>query len=291
MMYVENSTGAQPFVSADLAALAERLRQSTVQVTGRRHGGGSGVIWNEDGLVITNSHVVAGEHAEVRLADGRRFAAQVKRRDRERDLAALQVAARNLPAIKVGDSSLLRAGELVFAVGNPLGHVGALSTGIIHATGRRWIQADLRLAPGNSGGPLANAVGEVVGINSMIAGGLALAVPCREVETFLRREGARERPSLGVMLRPLPVTLGDRSVLGLIIFGVQEQSAAMRAGLLIGDIVIGTRGRLFSAPDDLMSALEEVNGEGVLELKLIRGGKRRSLTVNLSLEQSAAEAM
>jgi serine protease Do len=181
----QNVLGTLSVAVADFADLAESLRRSTVQVWGRRGASGSGVVWKRDGLVITNSHVVAENHVQVRLADGRTLEAVVTGRDRVRDLAALEVTATDLPAVTVGDSNSLRAGEVVLAVGNPVGHVGALSTGIVHATGRRWIQADLRLAPGNSGGPLANARGEVIGINSMIAGGLALAVPSNEVERFL----------------------------------------------------------------------------------------------------------
>ena len=173
--------------------VAEQLRQSTVQVRGRRGpGGGSGVIWQPDGVIITNAHVVRGAEAIVTLADGRTFDAAVTARDDERDLAALKTEAADLPAAPIGDSDGLRVGELVLAVGNPLGLTGAVTAGVVHAIGggegprqRGWVQADVRLAPGNSGGPLADAQGRVIGINSMIAGGLALAVPSNAVARFL----------------------------------------------------------------------------------------------------------
>lgn len=191
-------------VTEDLAAVATALSRSTVQVQSRRFGVGSGVIWHSSGLIITNAHVARGSRATVELSDGRVFDAVCTSRDSQQDLAALTVSATDLPAATVGDSDALRVGELVLAVGNPLGIVGALTTGIIHAIGpkdtsSRWVQADVRLAPGNSGGPLADAQGRVIGINTVIAGGLALAVSSNAVQRFLRlREG--ERPSLGVSI-------------------------------------------------------------------------------------------
>jgi serine protease Do len=132
--------------------------------------------------------------ALVVLPGGRRLPAALVAWDRHLDLAALRIEARDLPAATVGDPDRLRPGELVLAVGHPFGVPGAVVTGIVHAApargrpdGRRWIQADLRLAPGNSGGPLADASGRVIGVNTMIAGGLALAVPSHVVQAFVMR--------------------------------------------------------------------------------------------------------
>ena len=177
-------------IAAELADVAKRLCRSTVQVLSG-NGSGSGVIWHADGLIVTNSHVVHKSRATVQLADGRVFEAVCKSRDPERDLAALQVEATDLPAAAIADSDV-RVGELVLAVGNPLGLVGALSTGIISrldtvaASSQWWVMADVRLFPGNSGGPLADAQGRVIGINSMVVEGLALAVPSQAVKRFLR---------------------------------------------------------------------------------------------------------
>jgi serine protease Do len=173
-----------------LSALAGSLREITVQVHGEPAGIGSGVLWSRDGLIVTNAHVVRGR-VNVKLPGGRVVMARLLARDPEHDLAALAIDAHGLGAAEIGDSDGLRVGELVVAVGNPLGLAGAVTAGLIHAIGPRrpagpsLIQADLRLAPGNSGGPLADARGRVIGINAMIAGGLALAVPSSLVARFL----------------------------------------------------------------------------------------------------------
>ena len=176
--------------------IAERLRRSTVQVFADRRGGGSGVVWKSDGVIMTNAHVAHKDAAEVQLWDGRRLPARVTSRDARRDLALLRIQVSGLDAAAVGDSSALRPGELVMAIGSPLGFAGALSTGVAHSTGGGWIYADVRLAPGNSGGPLANARGEVIGINTAIINGLGMAVPSNAAAEFLRHgpRPARNRP-------------------------------------------------------------------------------------------------
>lgn len=186
-------------LTSDLADVVGRLRENTVELRLSGRASGSGIIWRADGLIVTSAHVVAGAGparpcAQVVLADRRRFPAALVAWDRELDLALLSVEARDLPAALIGDSDRLRAGELVLAVGHPFGLVGAVVTGVVHAApalgrqaGPRWVQADLRLAPGNSGGPMADAGGRVVGVNAMIVGRLALAVPSRVVETFAMR--------------------------------------------------------------------------------------------------------
>lgn len=214
--------------------IAERLRRSTVQVSlhegGRpnaQRGAGSGIVWGPDGLILTNAHVARSDKAQVELWDGRRFPARVLARDARRDLATLRIAATGLEPVMVGDSTVLRPGELVIAVGNPLGFAGALSTGIVHSSGARWIHADVQLAPGNSGGPLANSLGQVVGINTAIVNGLGAAVPSRVALDFLQH-GAR--PSLGVVMRTVP--------LGLLLLEVNSDGAAAHAGLRAGDLLL-----------------------------------------------------
>ena len=176
-------------LAAAAAGLAARLGRVTVEVRARGRGGavGAGVVWHPDGLSLTNAHVAAGDVTVV-LADGGARRARLVARDVQRDLAALVVDATDLPAARIGDSGALRVGELVLAVGNPLGLVRALSAGLVHAVGPRAIHADLRLAPGNSGGPLADAQGHVVGLNAMIVGGLAVAVPSRTARQFVREQ-------------------------------------------------------------------------------------------------------
>jgi serine protease Do len=175
--------------------VARRLRDVTVQVLAGRASLGAGVMWQR-GLVVTNAHVARTAELRVALPDGRLVAARLVARDPSRDLAALALApaapvAAPVPA-EPGDASRLRAGALVLAVGHPLGVTGALALGVLHAAARSaddWITADIRLAPGNSGGPLADAAGRIIGINSMIVGGLGVAVPTAAVARFLEAGG------------------------------------------------------------------------------------------------------
>src|SRR4051812_45798332 len=177
--------------------IVEMLRRSTVEVLSgseRISGAGTGTVITE-GQVVTNAHVVRGASLTVASWEGDRLPASVLKIDGRRDLALLSVQGLRAPASPLGDSNALRPGTPVVAVGNPLGFVGAVSSGIVHSVGvalpmggRTGIYADLRLAPGNSGGPLADFNGQIVGINTMvISGGLALAIPSRTVQMFLEK--------------------------------------------------------------------------------------------------------
>jgi len=272
--------------------VAEKLRRSTVRILSGSHreqGSGSGVIWSADGTVITNAHVV-GDRAQVELWDGLTVPAAVAERDERRDLAKLKTNVANLPAAQWRDSATLRPGELVVAVGNPLGFVGALSTGVVHASGpvrglgaRAWVQAAIRLAPGNSGGPLADAEGRVVGINTMVVGGgLALAVPSNAVADFLR-DGAR--PALGVIVQPLAD--GNRGA--LLVLRVVPRSPADRASVLRGDLLIAANGRRFASVQDLGDAIDRSAG-GVLKLRFLRGNRQLQREVAIALPESSRAA-
>lgn len=177
----------------ELEGLAALVRGFTVEVTSpRRMGRGSGVVWHRDGVIVTNAHVVSGRQLEVTLPDERTVSARVVARDAGRDLALLRVDAEDLRAAPAGDPESLRPGSLVFAVGHPWGIHNAVSLGVVHSvtTERgmpRWIAADVRLAPGNSGGPLVDTSGRVVGINAMIVGGLGVAIPTNVVHSFVRK--------------------------------------------------------------------------------------------------------
>ena len=181
-------------LGAELSGLADSLRRITVHVHTGRWGHGSGVIWWGDGLIVTNAHVAPGAGAQVRLADGRMLDARLVAREPDRDLAALRVMTTGLPAAVPGEFDGLRPGELVVALGHPYGVPEALSIGVIHELTRdhgtpAWIRADIRLAPGNSGGPLADVYGRVLGLNTLVAGGLGFAIPAPVVAGFLRRAG------------------------------------------------------------------------------------------------------
>ncbi len=184
---MNNTTFAE--ITSELALVAERLCKSTVRVRSHNWGGGSGVIWQPDGLIITNAHVAISNTVVVELWDGRIFNAVRTNFDPQRDLAALKITATDLPFATVGNAHALRVGEFVLAVGNPDLVQGAVTTGIIHTNHQNAVIADICLFPGNSGGPLADCCGRVIGINTMIAYGLAVAIPSFAVERFLSGSG------------------------------------------------------------------------------------------------------
>ena len=270
-------------LSDELATVARRVRESMVRVQAGPHGMGSGVIWSvgepdaagvAEARIITNAHVVAAARARtltIRVADGRELTAQVAAVDPSHDLALLQTTAAGLRAAEYGDSAALRVGELVLAVGNPWGREGAVTVGVVEArapadpdvelepaeeeTRRAWgqwrpqrielIQADIRLYPGNSGGPLADARGRVVGINAMIGGGLGFAIPSRTVRQFVAEADGIANPMLlgvQVVTVPLPDALRQRLSIAQetapLIAAVEAGSAGAQAGLLVGDVLL-----------------------------------------------------
>ncbi len=279
--------------------IAERLRRSTVEVRlrgahGRDSAGGSGVIASPDGRIVTNAHVAREAGASVRLWDGREFPAALVARDPRRDLATLKIEAAGLPAAPFGDSSALRVGELVVAIGNPMGFIGALTTGVVHTLGslagfgrQSWVLADVRLAPGNSGGPLADAHGRVIGINTMIVNGLGAAVPGNAVTAFLRRGASGF--SLGLTVQP--VQLEDRRF-GLLVLQVEPGSPAAAGPLWTGDILTGAGGRPFRSVDDLHLLMDGVleGADGVIHLQFLRGDRATTRQVAIRLARPVAEA-
>jgi len=173
-------------ISDALGDLSRAVARSVVLVRGSMGSSGSGVVWNQPGLVITNHHVVPGSSAELVVAGGRRVGARVVRRAPALDLAALRVDGELPDGARVGDSNAMRVGQLVVAVGNPMGERNAPSVGIVSVAPDDVLRLAITLRPGNSGGALVNTRGEVVGIPHMVAGsGLALAVSSRTVARFL----------------------------------------------------------------------------------------------------------
>ena len=280
-----------------LGEIADRLRRLTVLVRpGGSKGNGSGVLWSSDGLIVTNAHVAQGSRAEISLWDGREFRAEVTSRDAHRDLAALRISAGELFAAEAGDSSRVRPGEIAIAVGNPLGCVGALTTGVVHAVGpirglgwQSWVQSDVRLAPGNSGGPLADARGRIIGINAMVAGRLALAIASNEVTRFLNGESGADSLRLGVsvMLVRLPRSSGRK--FGLLLAAVEAGTPAARASLLPGDILLGTEQRRFTSVSDLAAALQG-EAASLLRLEFLRGDYERVRRVSVQLAARGQKA-
>lgn len=179
--------------SRELEGLAALVRSYTVEV--RSRGGraqlGSGVIWHPDGLIVTNAHVARDRRLVVALPGERVAEAECVARDEQRDLALLHVDVDALRAAPVGDPSSVRAGSLVLALGHPMGVPNAMSMGVVHAVttergNPRFIAADVALAPGNSGGPLVDVDGRVLGINAMVMSGLGVAITSNVVRRFVR---------------------------------------------------------------------------------------------------------
>ncbi len=269
--------------------IAESVRRASVVVRTAGHASGSGVVWNAQGLIVTNAHVIGRGPVAVETWDGQRVVAEILDRDSARDLALLRAERDDVAVPAWGDSSLLRPGDLLVAVGNPLGFVGALSTGIVHALGpvrglgpRRWVQANIRLAPGNSGGALANARGEIVGVNSMIAGGMGLAIPSNEVRAFAERALRPQRPPvLGVEVEPVSLRLGKNLRPAWRIQRISPRGRAEQASLLVGDVIIGTDGKQFEGTADLSERLSQ---GGLLELEFLRGGRPVPRVVAIPLD-------
>lgn len=284
-------SGASPSRGAgfgdELAALADRIGRSMTEIVSRDGRAlGAGVVWEGD-IVITSAHVARAREAEVRLSGGEVVSARVIARDDDRDLAALRPHGPStaLHPAEAGDSDALRPGELVLALGHPLGIREAASVGVVHRAsalgigGRRWIEADVRLAPGNSGGPLADARGRVVGINAMVSRGLAFAVPVRAVSRLLHGGAS---PTLGIAARPVLVRDERWSAPALVVLEVAPHGIASTAGVRMGDIIVGAGGRRFAAPADLRGILEEWEPMLPLTLELLRGGTLVERVVRLA---------
>jgi serine protease Do len=283
------STGASALLSGALADIAQQVHRGVARVRSGR-GFGSGTVWRADGIVVTNHHVVPGDGAEIALEDGRSFSGGVIARDTANDLAVLRVGAEDLPALPVRDARTLRPGELVVAVGHPVGMVGAASIGIVTVPlparpaedERELIRADVLLRPGNSGGPLVDSAGRVVGVNAMVAGGLALSVPSHLVERLLARS---ERPLLGVGVQAARLApaqaAGANTDGGLLVVSLTPDGAAERAGVIVGDVLLALNGLALDEPRALLDALDAHPG-GAARLQLLRGGVVRSLSVTLA---------
>jgi serine protease Do len=205
-------------LNLELGQIVEKARRSLVQVRGGDRSVGAGSIWHADGLIVTNAHVIGNQSVTVCLPDGSMLPARLLAQDERQDIAALSVDAAGLPTIDLGESRNLLPGEWVMALGHPLGVSGAAVAGVVIGSGRDlpetpgmdrdWIAVSLSLRPGHSGGPLVDAQGRLVGINTLMAGPeVGMAVPVHVVKEFLRRElgtgtrASKKESGRGVLIR------------------------------------------------------------------------------------------
>lgn len=265
---------------------------------------GSGVIVSKEGHILTNHHVIAGmTELRIQLSDGRNLAARLIGSDRATDLAVLKVDAPNLEPLPLGDSDNLRVGQQIFAVGNPYGLDETVTRGIVSAIGRRTrsdsgvdaIQHDAAVNPGNSGGPLLNLRGEIVGINSAIYTrtggfqGISFAIPCNTVKRVLDSlvsRGRTIRPYLGVVMQNItPLMARDFGMAdtdGVVISEVSPNSPAHRAGLLPGDVVRTFAGKPISNVKDLDREISNIPVGTNAEVSIIRQGRTGRTTVQVA---------
>jgi len=277
-----------------------------------QRGLGSGFVVNSDGYVVTNNHVVDGAtEIRVKFADGRELPGRVVGRDPRTDLALLKVEGHGLPTIPLGDSSALRVGEPVMAIGNPFGLEQTVTTGIVSATGRvigegpydDFIQTDASINPGNSGGPLINARGQVIGINTAIVSrsggsvGIGFAIPvnlAKPVVTQLASAGHVTRGWLGVGIQPLTADLAKSFRLtrtdGALVTSVSEGSPAAKAGLKEGDVIVEYDGRPVARAGDLPRTVAETPVGRAVPLKVVRDGKPVTLTATVAQLEETREA-
>ena len=273
--------------TSSLVGIFDTAKPAIVQVRTEGRGGGTGILINEDGRLLTNNHVVGRDDAKVEalLADGRSFPAVVLQRNPRLDLALLKIEGDNLKTLSLGDSTKLRVGEWVFAIGHPWGQRWVVTAGIMSAmrTAKladdlttHYIQSDVGLAPGNSGGPLLNADGQVVGINAMIFGGdLSVAIPSSVVSTWLAELPAR-RVTLGIEILTVELPATTRSLAaqatGVMVVGIRPERQVRHSDIFIGDILLEVAGKAVKNNAVLLETLAACQERERLPVKLLRGG-------------------
>jgi S1-C subfamily serine protease len=305
--------------SSVVIGAVERASPSVVGIDvrrgGRRAGSGSGFIATPDGFVFTNSHVVHGaEEIEVALLDGRRFRGVVAGDDPDTDLAVVRIAGSDLIPAVFGDARSIKPGQLAIALGNPFGLECTVTAGVVSALGRSLrsrngrlmddiIQTDAALNPGNSGGPLVDAHGAVIGVNTAIVagggGGLGFAISAttaQRVAGLLIRDGRISRGYIGVAGADVAIPryvlrlLGLTQTNGILVHGVEESSPAASAGIEAGDVIVA----LGDAPVDGMDSLHRIMTAGpigVTTVTLLRRNELKRLDITPAEAQTPAPAV
>lgn len=285
----------------------ERGRQAPVR------GAGSGFIINSDGYILTNTHVVANaDEVTVRLTDRREFPAKVIGADERTDVAVIKINGTNLPIVKLGDPSRIRPGQWVLAIGSPFGFENSATAGIISATSRSvpgenyvpFIQTDVPVNPGNSGGPLFNLAGEVIGINSQIFSrtggfmGVSFAIPidvARNVEEQLIKTGHVVRGRIGVTIQDVNAQLAESFGLdrphGALVSSVEKDGPAAHAGIAAGDVILAVDGRPIERFGELSTAIAGMRPGSDAKLAVWRGGKEQTVNVKVAELQEQQQAV
>jgi serine protease Do len=278
-----------------------------------RQGMGSGFIVEADGTILTNAHVVEGaDEVRVRLTDRREFKGKVVGTDKPSDIAVVKIEAKGLPVVRLGDPSKIRVGEWVLAIGSPFGFENTVTAGIVSATSRSlpegtyvpFIQTDAAVNPGNSGGPIFNLRGEVVGIASQIYSrtggyqGLAFAIPidvAANVKEQLVKTGKVERGRIGVAIQEVSQSLAQSFGLdrprGALVSSVEKDGPAAKAGLKAGDVLLGVNGRSVERSSEVPPLVAAVKPGAKARFEVWRDGARRDIDVTvgaLKAEQVAA---
>src|SRR5579884_3337850 len=275
---------------------------------------GSGVIVLADGHILTNHHVIDGaQDVKVDLSDRRTLSARIVGSDAPSDLAVLKIDASNLPVLALGDSVRERVGDIVLAVGNPLGIGKTVTSGIISAKGRQtglsngsfedFLQTDAPINRGNSGGALVNTNGELVGINSQILSttgasiGIGFAIPSNMARTVMNQliaKGSVRRGQLGVSVQPvtsdIAASLGLSSANGVIVAGVSPGSAADKAGIKVGDVITALNGKTIEDSNTFRNTIASTAPGTSVTLTIVRGGQQQQVTATLGeLSANGAE--
>ena len=293
-------------VSNDLAAAVERAGASLVRVDARRRFPASGIVWSSDGVIVTAHHVIKREEGiTIGLADGRVVAAALVARDPSTDVAVLRAEASDLTPPAWADDAALRVGQLALAVGRPdkslqasLGVISVLEGAWRSPAGgqiERYVQSDLTMYPGFSGGALVNAAGEMIGMNtSALLRGASLTIPAatlRRVVESLLSHGRVRRGYLGIGSQPvrLPDALANElgQETGLLLVSVESDSPAGRAGLLLGDTIVGLAGERVRHLDDLQALLGGDRVGQTVTVRFVRGGsvEEREITIGERTEE------
>ncbi len=287
-----------------------RFQQPMPQIP--QQGMGSGFIIDSNGVVLTNAHVVEGaDEVRVKLPDKREFKGKVAGIDHLTDVAVVKIDAKDLPAVKIGDPSKARVGEWVLAIGSPFGFENTVTAGIISATSRSlpegsyvpFIQTDAAVNPGNSGGPLFNLRGEVIGVNSQIYSrtggfmGLAFAIPidvAAKVKDELLAHGKVERGRIGVGIQDMNASLAQSFGLekpeGALVSQVEPGGPADKAGLKPGDVILSFNGKALGGSNELPSLVANTKPGSKTAVEVWRNGKKQSLALTvgeLKNQQSA----